>query len=69
MLAVMNTSESSGGPGIPTFTLELHEPNRVRRGAVGVGLPTVTDLEVATGGLQDGNARGGPCCGSAHHMR
>jgi len=35
-----------------------------------VGSPTVTAVDDCTGGLQDGNASGGPCCrfGAAHAL-
>jgi hypothetical protein len=62
MLASISTSESSGGPGTPTFTVSLTNPIEFAAAWFASGEPIVTDCEVATGGLQDGNTSGGPCC-------
>jgi hypothetical protein len=57
----MFTSESSGGPGTPTSTEMRIDPTEFAAAPFAVGSPTVSDVDDWTGGLHDGNAKGGPC--------
>src|SRR3954454_18134500 len=70
MLAVMFTSESSGGPGTPAITSSFTKPTEFAGAPLASGEPTVTAVEDWTGGLHDGNAKGGPCVrfGAAHAL-
>src|SRR4051794_35579725 len=61
MLAVMFTSESSGGPGTPAITSSFTKPTEFAGAPLASGEPTVMLVDDWTGGLHDGNARGGPC--------
>ena len=57
----MFTSESSGGPGVPTTTPSLMKPTEFAPAPFASGEPMVSDVDDWTGGLHDGNASGGPC--------
>ena len=63
-------SESLGGPGTPTITSIRIEPTEFAAAALASGVPTVTEPELGTAGLQDGNASGGPCVrfGAVHGL-
>src|SRR5687768_16091213 len=66
----ISTSESSGGPGVPTLTSSFANPTEFAPAPLASGVPTVTDPEAWTGGLHDGNASGGPCVrfGAVHAL-
>jgi hypothetical protein len=57
---VRKTLESLGGPGAPTCTSNLMNPTEFAAAPFASGVPTVKKLEGETGGLQEGNASGGP---------
>src|SRR5687767_7024021 len=61
MLSWSATSESSGGPGVPATTVILMNPTEFAAAPLASGEPMVSDVEVWTGGLHDGNASGVPC--------
>jgi hypothetical protein len=62
------TATSWGGQHVLGMTLTVKNPFEFAGAPLASGDPTVKKLEVCTGGLQDGNARGGPCwrLGAAH---
>src|SRR4051794_19985180 len=70
MLAVMFTSESSGGPGTPATTSSFTKPTEFAGAPLASGEPTVIAVDDWTGGLHDGNAKSGPCVrvGAAHAL-
>ncbi len=58
---VINTSESSGPPGVPRWTASLTDPVILAAAPFASGVPGVSAVDSCTGGLQDGWASGGPC--------